>query len=102
MAGAVKKAKQGIPPFGYTVRDGKVYQDAAEQKVIDMILDLQSEGKSIREICRHLTATGIARRRSSLSWHPQVVSNIIQRQYPSPMERKKKTETANREKKGEK
>jgi hypothetical protein len=101
MAGAVKKAKQGIPPFGYTVRDGKVYQDAVEQKVIDMILDLQSEGKSIREICRHLTATGIARRRSSLSWHPQVVSNIIQRQYPSPMERKK-TETANREKKGEK
>ena len=80
MKGTVKKAKQGPPPFGYTVRDGKVHQEAAEQKVIDMILDLRSEGKLIREICRHLTATGIARRRSSLPWHPQVVSDILRRE----------------------
>jgi len=61
--GTVKKAKQGIPPFGYRVRDGKLYQNNEEQKAIKMILNLRSEGKSIREICRHLTAAGIARRR---------------------------------------
>ena len=80
MDGTVKKAKQGLPPFGYTVRAGKLYQNNEEQKAIKMILNLRSEGKSIREICRHLTAAGIARRKSSLSWHPQVVSNILQRE----------------------
>ena len=63
MAGAVKKAKQGLPLFGYKVRAGKQYQDAAEQKAIDMILDLQSKGLSLRKICRHWKLPGSSGRR---------------------------------------
>ena len=80
MKGIVKKAKQGLPLFGYKVRAGKQYQDAAEQKAIDMILNLQSKGLSLRKICRALEAAGIVRKKGSLSWHPQVVSDILRRE----------------------
>ena len=80
VARMIKKAPQGCIPFGYKVRAGKVYQDAAEQKAIDMILDLKSKGLSLRKICHALEAKGIVRRIGSLSWHPQVVSNILRRE----------------------
>ena len=80
MKRAIKKAPQGCVPFGYKVRAGKLYQNAKEQKAIDMILDLESKGLSLRKICRSLESKGIVRRFGSLSWHPQVVSNILQRE----------------------
>ena len=80
MARMIKKAPQGCIPFGYKVRAGKLYQNAKEQKAIDMILDLKSKGLSLRKICWALEAKGNVRRFGSRSWHPQVVSNILQRE----------------------
>ena len=57
-----KKAIRGPAPFGYTIRSWKMYQDAEEQKAIDMILDLRSKDLSLRKICRALEAKGIVRR----------------------------------------
>ena len=67
----------GDVPFGYKVHKGKLYDDAEEQKAIDMILLLRASGASLRAICRQLAEAGIARKRGSLSWHPQIVSDIL-------------------------
>jgi site-specific DNA recombinase len=69
----------GDIPFGYRVRAGKLYRNNEEQKAIDMILELRAEGLSLRAICCRLTEAGIARKRGSLTWHPQIVSEILQR-----------------------
>jgi len=70
----------GDVPFGYRVRKGKLYRHAEEQKAITMIRDLRKEGLSLRDICCHLTAAGIARKNRSVSWHPQSVLRIIERE----------------------
>ena len=75
-----KNAIKGPVPFGYTIRSWKMYQDAEEQKAIDMILNLRSKDLSLRKICRALEAAGIVRKKGSLSWHPQVVSDILRRE----------------------
>ena len=70
----------GTVPFGYKVRAGKLSRHAEEQKAVRLILDLSRKGKSLRGICRELEAAGIARKQGSRSWHPQVVSDILQRE----------------------
>ena len=69
----------GDVPFGYRVRAGKLYRHAEEQKAISMILDLRSKGLSLRGICNRMTAAGIARKKGSLTWHPQIIADILQR-----------------------
>jgi DNA invertase Pin-like site-specific DNA recombinase len=70
----------GTVPFGYKVRAGKLYRNAEEQKTIRLILDLAGKGESLRGICRTLEAAGVARKKGSLTWHPQVVADILQRE----------------------
>jgi len=41
---------------------------------------LSRKGKSLRGICRELEAAGVARKKGSLTWHPQVVADILQRE----------------------
>lgn len=69
----------GDVPFGFRVRKGKLYCHDEEQRTIDMIRDLAGKGESLRSICRSLEAAGIARKRGSVTWHPQIVSDILQR-----------------------
>ena len=70
----------GTVPFGYKVRSGKLSRNAEEQKAVRLILDLSKKGETLRGICRELEAAGVARKQGSLSWHPQVVSDILQRE----------------------
>lgn len=70
----------GTCPFGYRVRAGKLYRHAEEQKAVRLILDLSGKGETLRAICRNLEAVGVARKKGSLSWHPQIVSDILQRE----------------------
>ena len=70
----------GDVPFGYKVRDGKLIRKTEEQEAIRLILNLKKEGLTLRDICRRLEAAGIARKRGSLSWHPETVRQIIQRE----------------------
>lgn len=67
----------GDVPFGFRVRKGKLHCHAEEQKAIDMILLLRASGASLRAICRSLEAAGIARKRGAVTWHPQIVSDIL-------------------------
>jgi len=70
----------GDVPFGYRARKGKLYQNADEQKVIAMIRDLRAEGLSLRDICHELEVAGVARKKGSRTWHPQIVSDILRRE----------------------
>jgi len=70
----------GDVPFGYRVRAGRLYRHEKEQEVVRLILDLAAGGKSLRAICRSLEAARVARKRGSLAWHPQIVSDILQRE----------------------
>jgi DNA invertase Pin-like site-specific DNA recombinase len=70
----------GTVPFGYKVRSGKLSRNAEEQKAVRLILDLSRKGETLRGICRELEAAGVARKQGSRTWHPQVVSDILQRE----------------------
>lgn len=77
---AIGEKTGGDVPFGYRVRKGKLYRNAEEQKAVRLILDLSGKGESLRGICRNLEAVGVARKHGSLSWHPQIISDILQRE----------------------
>lgn len=70
----------GDVPFGYRARAGKLIPDAEEQKAVGMIRDLRAAGTSLRGICRQLEAAGVARKNGSMSWHPQIVADILRRE----------------------
>lgn len=67
----------GDVPFGYGVRDGKLYLHAEEQKAVRLVLDLHGKGETLRGICRGLEAAGYGRNKQT--WHPTSVLRIIER-----------------------
>ena len=69
----------GDIPFGYKVKKGKLVPHPEEQKTVRLVLDLEGRGLSLREICRHLEAAGVARKNGSKTWHPQTVRRIIEK-----------------------
>jgi len=69
----------GDVPFGFRCRRGKLCRHAGEQGAIAMIRDLRAAGLSLRAICGRLTEAGIARRRGSRTWHPEIVAAILRR-----------------------
>lgn len=70
----------GSVPFGYRANDGKLFENAEEQKTIALILEWSNEGESLRGICRKLEASNIARKNGARNWHPQTVADIIKRE----------------------
>jgi len=70
----------GDVPYGYKVRKGKLSRIEEEQKTIALILELTGKGESLRGVCRALEVAGAARKKGSLSWHPEAVQRIIQRE----------------------
>lgn len=70
----------GDVPFGYRVRAGKLYPHKEERKAVALILNLAGKGSSLRAICRALEEAGHAKKRGSLTWHPQAVLRVIRRE----------------------
>ena len=70
----------GDVPFGYRARAGKLCADPKEQKAVRLILDLHEKGKSLRSIAQELEAAGYQRKLGGLTWHPQAVLSIIERE----------------------
>jgi len=70
----------GDVPFGFRARNGKLYPHAEERKAIRLVLGLKAEGLTLRSICRALEAAGVARKRGSRTWHPQIVLDIVRRE----------------------
>lgn len=71
-------AGYGSPAFGQQAISRELVPDAAEQKVIEVILDLHDQGHSTRVIASRLNAEGMASKRGG-QWHAQTVARVIGR-----------------------
>lgn len=67
----------GDVPFGYTVQNGRLIEDANEQKALGLIRDLRAKGYALRAICDELAKEGYRTRRGNVKWHPQALKQII-------------------------
>ena len=78
----VLKRSQGLPslkgqvPYGWKIRNGRLIEHKGEQEVIVLMKQHQSSGKSLREICRILDASGIKPKRGK-SWQAASVKKIL-------------------------
>ena len=62
----------GQPPYGYTVRDGRLVKHPDEQKILGRIRSRHAAGASLVTIAQELNDAGIPPRRGR--WHPTTVS----------------------------
>ena len=66
------------PPYGYRHEDGRVVEDAEEQRIITLIRDLRErEGLSQRKIVEELRRLGVPARGER--WHRSGVRNVLAR-----------------------
>lgn len=78
----MKKASgraHGFTSFGQKVVDGRLVADEGDQEAAALMLRLNSEGKSYREIADALTAAGFATKRGAAKWSKQTVAAILGR-----------------------
>ncbi len=80
----IKGCKKSIQMFkGFKVTGSSKVREMKgenEHKVIPLILALRDEGLSLRAICRELERAGHRRESGRANWHPQIVSNILERE----------------------
>ncbi len=71
----------GDIPYGYDLTPaGILIKNDAEQKVIRVIRNLNSDGFSLRRVCRELEREKYPTKRGNLVWHPQTIRSILKRQ----------------------
>jgi site-specific DNA recombinase len=65
----------GQPPFGFKVRDGRLVEDANEQRILRRIRARHEAGDSLATIARELNDDGISPRRGR--WHATTVARAL-------------------------
>jgi site-specific DNA recombinase len=65
----------GQPPFGYTVRDGRLVEHPDEQRILRRIHSRHGTGASLATIARELNDAGISPRRGR--WHPTTIARVL-------------------------
>ena len=68
----------GSPPFGWRTEGGSLVEDASEQATLKLMLDLQREGRSTREIAQRLNAEGLRSKRGG-GWSSPTVARTLSR-----------------------
>lgn len=68
----------GAPPLGLRAVGGALVEDPDEGRVLDRLLTLRTDGRSLREIAALLTAEGLRPKRSD-RWHPETVRKALVR-----------------------
>jgi len=70
----------GEVPFGWTLgTDGLLVEDAAEQKVLNKIMDCHRAGMSLRAIAAILTEAKVPTKKGRTSWNHNTVRSILNR-----------------------
>jgi DNA invertase Pin-like site-specific DNA recombinase len=82
-SGRAEKARRGgyaygSPAFGWRAEDGQLVEDPAEQAVRTRILELRTDGQSVRAIAGTLTDEGLRPKRGG-KWHPETIRRILVR-----------------------
>lgn len=65
----------GQPPYGWTVRDGRLVEQPDEQRILRRIRDRRKAGASLAVIAQELNGAGVAPRRGR--WHPTSVARAL-------------------------
>jgi hypothetical protein len=73
-----KKFHVGVAPYGYCVLNGRLVQDPKEQRNVQLILKLRSQGKSLNAIAAYLNGRKV-RPRTGKAWDHSIVRSIVQR-----------------------
>lgn len=64
--------------FGKRLQSGQEVDFKAEQRVIEMIVGMQTEGLGLRAIARCLTQLKVPTKCQGRSWHPEMVKRVLQ------------------------
>jgi site-specific DNA recombinase len=65
----------GQPPYGHTVREGRLVEHPEEQRILRRIRSRHAAGASLATIARELNAAGTSPRRGR--WHPTTVARTL-------------------------
>ena len=65
------------PRFGLSYRRQALINYKPEQRVIDTIVELKSQGMSLRQIARTLSKLKIPTKLSGVAWHPMMVKRVL-------------------------
>ena len=65
------------PRFGLSYRRQALINYKPEQRVIDTIVELKSQGMSLRQIARTLSKLKIPTKLSGVAWHPMMVKRVF-------------------------
>jgi DNA invertase Pin-like site-specific DNA recombinase len=65
-------------PYGYALKDMVLTADEEQARIVRWIFDSYLSGKSMQEIAKELTATGVKRKNGESQWHHTAISYILQ------------------------
>jgi DNA invertase Pin-like site-specific DNA recombinase len=80
--GAKRRAgeRTGEVPFGWTLGDdGRLVENAAEQKVLANIRDCRAAGMSLRQIASILTTANVPTKKGRAAWNHNTIASILAR-----------------------
>ncbi len=66
----------GVASYGYCWLNGKLVIDPREHKIVQVVIQLNQQGKSLRQIAKHLNAKKYPTR-SGKGWATSVVQSIL-------------------------
>lgn len=69
----------GQVPLGWRVEGRELVADDGEQETLARIVQLRSDGLSLRGICAALQADGVPTKKHGSTWHPYAISSILAR-----------------------
>lgn len=72
--------KGGKTPYGFDIAENKkLIPNKKEQQIILLIQKLNSEGKTLREIAKHLMSVGVKTKSGLLWWNSKTIKTLIDR-----------------------
>jgi hypothetical protein len=66
------------PRYGQKLQNGKVAEHLTEKRVVRAILDLRTQGLSLRQIAKFLIQMKVSTKRRGKAWHPEMVKRILE------------------------
>jgi len=73
------KSYKGQIPFGYDFIDNELKENPQEQEIINLIIQLKSQGFSLREIANELNKKLIPTKNNGI-WQANTIRKILQRE----------------------
>ncbi len=68
------------PPYGHTVKDGKLVLSKAEQRVCKLVVErIKRQNQNYNEVARELSKRGVKNRAGSSKWDGKAVAKIFKR-----------------------